>query len=161
MKDSDFLSKLKAEGKLELVEISEPIAKSYENKSRDCLQAATLVFNGGLYENAIGEAYYSMYNSLQSLFFRCGIKCENHGAASLLLKRLFCVNNLSLSFSKAKEERIDKQYYITTAQANPVTKESAQALINTASKFILDVSDYKRNLKLSQIEELRKRFDNL
>ena len=161
MESSSFLNKLKAEGKLELTEPTEPIADSYEKKSRDCLQAAKLLFNGELYENAIGEAYYSMYNAVQSLFFRCGIKCENHSATAILLKKLFSVDTIYQTFSKAKEERIDKQYYIISMQIKPVTKESAQALIRISDSFILEVNSYKRNLKIEEIDKFRKDFDKL
>jgi len=161
MKNADFLSKLKTEGKLELVEPTEPMAQSYDKKSKDCLLSAKLLFKANLFENSIGEAYYSIYNAVQSLFFLCGIKCENHSAAAILLKKLFQVNEIYTIFSKAKSERVDKQYYVTTTQISPVTKESAQDLINAAEKFILQMADYKNNLKLEEIKDVRKRFDKL
>ena len=157
----NFLDKLKKERKLELVEPSEEMALSYQQKARNCLQAARLVFNGELYENAVGETYYSMYNTVQSLFFKCGIKCENHSAAAILLKKLFNLDKIYKTFSNAKEERIDKQYYVTPAQNNPVTKNSAQALLTIASDFVLQIDDFKRNLKLSQIDEVRKKFEKI
>ena len=157
----NFLDKLKKERKLELVEPSEEMALSYQQKARNCLQAARLVFNGELYENAVGETYYSMYNTVQSLFFKCGIKCENHSAAAILLKKLFNLDKIYKTFSDAKEERIDKQYYVTPAQNNPVTKNSAQALLTIASDFVLQIDDFKRNLKLSQIDEVRKKFEKI
>ena len=161
MKSLSFLDKLKQEGKLELVEPSEPMAESYEKKSRDCLSAAKLVFNGELYENAIGDAYFSMFNAVQSLFFKCGIKCENHSAAAILLKKLFKAERIYATFSKAKEERIDKQYYTIQMQERPVTKESAQELISKAETFILEASSYRRNLKLKDISEIRKNFEKI
>lgn len=161
MKESDFLSKLKTESKLELVEPAEPIAQSYDKKSKDCLLSAKLLFKANLFENAIGEAYYSIYNAVQSLLFLCGIKCENHSAAAILLKKIFQVDKIYTIFLKAKSERIDKQYYVTTTQTSPVTKESAQDLISTAEKFILQIADYKNNLKLEKIKEIRTLFDKL
>jgi uncharacterized protein (UPF0332 family) len=161
MKSLSFFDKLKQEGKLELIEPSEPMAESYERKSRDCLTAAKLLFGGNLYENAIGEAYYSMYNAVQSLFFKCGIKCENHSAAALPLKKLYKTDKIFITFSEAKKERIDKQYYTTQMQERPVTKESAQALIRKAETFILEVGSYKRNLKLKEIDEIRKNFKSI
>ena len=146
---------------MELVEPSEEMALSYQQKARNCLQAARLVFNGELYENAVGETYYSMYNTVQSLFFKCGIECENHSAAAILLKKLFNLDKIYKTFSDAKEERIDKQYYVTPAQNNPVTKNSAQALLTIASDFVLQIDDFKRNLKLSQIDEVRKKFEKI
>ena len=122
---------------------------------------ARLLFNGSLYENSIGEAYYSMYNILQSLFFQCGIKCENHSAAALLLKHVFYNTKIYGSFSWAKGERIDKQYYTPPLQRKPVTKASAQLLMSTAEDFILHVNAYKSKLTLEDIKIIRTRFIKL
>ena len=102
-----------------------------------------------------------MYNAVQSLFFKCGIKCENHSAAAILLKSLFGLDKIYKAFSNAKEERIDKQYYVTPAQNSPATKNSAQALLTTASNFILEVEDFKLNLKIGQVPEIRRKFENI
>jgi len=85
MKNSDFLNKLKKEGKLELVETSEQISLSYEKKGVECREVANLAFVNGYFESAITQSYYSMYNNVLSLFFKCGIKCENHSAAAILV----------------------------------------------------------------------------
>ncbi|PIN89353.1 DNA-binding protein [Candidatus Pacearchaeota archaeon CG10_big_fil_rev_8_21_14_0_10_34_76] len=161
MKDLDFLTKLKNEKKLELLEPSESLAESYERKSRDCLISAKILMKNNLFENAIGEAYYSIYNSIQSLFFKCGIKCENHSASVLILKYIFQLDRLYSLSSKAKEERIDKQYYTITTQTNPATKESAQDLISIGEKFILEINDYKRNLKIKDINKIRGKFQEI
>mgnify|MGYP001563918970 CR=1 FL=1 len=84
-----FLDKLKKEGKLELVEPSEEMCSSYLEKSDNCLKSARLLFQNNLYENSISMAYYTMYNSLSALFFKIGIKCENHAGSILLFKKLF------------------------------------------------------------------------
>ena len=102
-----------------------------------------------------------MYNSLQSLFFWCGIKCENHSASAILLKDLFNLDKIHKTFSKAKKERIDKQYYVTSNQTNPVTRESCKEMISIAGKFILEVDAYKRKLKLKDIEKIRKRLEKI
>ena len=161
MKDLDFLNKLKIEHKLELIEPSESLAESYEKKSGNCLISAKILFKSTLFENAIGETYYSIYNSIQSLFFKCGIKCENHSGVALILKIVFHLREIYAIFSKAKEERIDKQYYTPAMQTNPATKESAQDLINLAERFTLSINDYKRNLKLEDINKIRAEFKEL
>ncbi len=84
MKKLDFLAKLKAEKSLQLVEPSEEIANSYLTKRDKCIQVAQLAYDAGIYENAVSEAYYSIYNSVLALFYKCGIKCENHSGAVLL-----------------------------------------------------------------------------
>jgi len=126
MKNLDFLSKLGREGRLELVESSEQISSSYEKKGTECQKVAKLAFDNGYYESAITQSYYSIYNNVLSLFFKCGIKCENHSASAILLKEFFSQKELGSIFSKAKEERIDKQYYVTPSQSSPATRESAK-----------------------------------
>ena len=94
MKKLNFLDKLKKEKKLELVDESKEISDSYILKSDNCLRSAKVLFKEKLYENAVSEAYYAMYNSVLSLFFRCGIKCENHTASIILLDKLFHLNDV-------------------------------------------------------------------
>ena len=161
MKNSDFLNKLKKEGKLELVEGSEQMSLSYEKKGAECREVANLAYNHGYFESAITQSYYSMYNHVQSLFFKCGIKCENHSASALLLKDFFNQSELYLIFSKAKEERIDKQYYITPSQNNPATKESAKEMIGISMKFSPQITAFKNNLKLEEIKKIRDKISDI
>ena len=152
MKNLNFLNKLKKEGKLELVEGSENVALSYEKKSAECREVANLAYTHGYFESAITQSYYSMYNNVQSLFFKCGIKCENHSGTAILLNEFFNQKELYTVFSKAKEERIDKQYYITPTQNNPATKESAKEVIGIAMGFNPKIIAFKNNLKIEEIK---------
>ena len=155
MKSLNFLNKLGKEGKLGIVESSEQMSLSYEKKGVECREVANLAFNNGYFESAITQSYYSMYNNVLSLFFKCGIKCENHSAAAILLKEFFNQKDLSLIFSKAKEERIDKQYYITPSQNNPATNESAKEMISISMGFNPQITAFKNNLKLEEIKKIR------
>jgi uncharacterized protein (UPF0332 family) len=65
----NFLAKLKKEGSLVLVEPSEEISESLLIKSNKCLRVAQLAYDAGIYENAVSEAYYAIYNTVMSLFF--------------------------------------------------------------------------------------------
>ena len=112
MKKQIFLNKLKKESKLELVEPSEEMVLSYLQKAENCIKSSKILFQNRLYENATSEAYYCMYNSLLALLFKTGIKSENHSASIIMLKELFRENALYKIISLAKEERIDKQYYV-------------------------------------------------
>src|SRR3989344_9483880 len=155
MKSSDFLNKLKKEGKLEVVEISEQMALSYEKKGAECREVANLAYNNGYFESAITQSYYSMYNNIQSLFFKCGIKCENHSGTAILLKEFFNQRDLYIIFSKAKEERIDKQYYVVPSQNNPATKGSAKEMISIAMKFNPKITAFKNNVKIEEINKIK------
>tara|TARA_Y100000031_G_C7984042_1_gene276083 strand:+ start:28 stop:510 length:483 start_codon:yes stop_codon:yes gene_type:complete len=159
MKKNNFLSKLKQEEKLELVEPSEEVCESYLEKSANCLKSAKLLLQNNLYENSIGMSYYSMYNLLIALLFRVGIKCENHAGSFLLLKLLFDKEDLFKSISDAKKERIDKQYYVTT-EKDEMTKESAQELLNHAEDFIVKMKLIVKNLNNEYIDEVREKLDD-
>ncbi len=124
MKKSDFFSRLQEEGKLQLVPPSEDIMTSYLKKSDSHLISAKLLLENVRLEESVSLTYYSMYYMLLSLFFRAGIKCENHSAAIILLKELFNIDNSLISY--AKKERIDKQYYVDFK----IMKEEVEELIS-------------------------------
>ena len=94
-------------------------------KAESNLISARLLLDNDLFEQSVSMAYYSMYYSVLALFFATGIKCENHTAAIILLKKVFSIDNTDLEH--AKTERIDKQYYVTSA---PV-RDDVVALIQT------------------------------
>lgn len=160
MKKNNFLNKLKIEGKLELVEPNEEVCESYLEKSDNCLASAKLLLNNELYENSVSMSYYAMYNSLIALLFRTGIKCENHAASILLLKLLFDKKELFKLISDAKEERIDKQYYVTT-EKDELTKESTQELLLNAESFVVRMKLIIKNLNNEYTEEIREKFGTL
>ncbi len=161
MKKSDFLAKLKTEESLKLVEPSEEISKSYLTKSDKCMQVANLAYNAGIYENAVSEAYYSIYNSVLSLFYKCGIKCENHSGAVILIRKLFHLEELYNIFSEFKKDRIDNQYYIPIIGTEPINKEKCNERIKTAQKFNAKIISYSDNLKIKEINIIRKSFDEI
>lgn len=161
MKKSNFLAKLKRENSLKLVEASEEISQSYLTKSDKCIKVAKLAYDAGIYENAVSEAYYSIYNSVMSLFFKCGIKCENHSASVILIKELFNLNDLYLIFSEFKKDRIDKQYYVVEIGTETINKEKCAEKINIAKEFNVKLLAYIENLKLNEINKLRKQFEEI
>jgi uncharacterized protein (UPF0332 family) len=161
MKKLSFLDKLKNENKLKLVEPSEEMCSSYLEKSDNCLKSARLLFQNNLYENSISLAYYTMYNSLSALFFKIGIKCENHAGSILLFKKLFARIDLFKIISFAKEERIDKQYYITSKTNFVLTKESALEMIKKAEDFLIQIKLIIKNIRNEEIENLRKKFKHI
>jgi len=161
MKKPSFLNKLKNEDKLKLVEPSEEMCSSYLEKSDNCLKSARLLFQNNLYENSISLAYYAMYNSLSALFFKIGIKCENHAGSILLFKKLFRRIDLFKIISFAKEERIDKQYYITSKTNFVLTKESALEMIKKAEDFLIQIKLIIKNIRNEEVENLRKKFKHI
>ncbi|MBU2634410.1 MAG: HEPN domain-containing protein [Nanoarchaeota archaeon] len=160
MKKSNFLSKLKQEEKLEIIEPSEEISKSYLIKSDKCIKVAKLAYDANIYENAVSEAYYSIYNTVQSLFFKCGIKCENHSGAVLLTKDLFNLEKMYLTFSEFKKDRIDNQYCVQN-NTEPIHKEKCDERIKTAQKFNVELRTYLGKLKVQEINNIRTKFQEI
>jgi len=157
MKKSDFLSELKEDGKLKLVEPSKEIRESYLEKADNCLKSARLLLKNDLYENSISMSYYTMYNSLTALLFRAGIKCESHSASIILLKKLFERPDLFKIISFAKKERIDKQYYVDFT----LTEESVQDLLKKAENFLIEIKLMIKNIKNEDIHLVRNGFNKL
>lgn len=137
MKKVNFLNKLRKKGKLKLIEPSEEIKESYIGKADNCLRSAKILLQNDLYENSVAEAYYAMYNCLLALLYNVGIKSENHSASIILLKRLFNEKNLFGLISSAKEERIDKQYYVESEQKYKVTRDSSSSMISKTEDFMV------------------------
>ncbi len=155
MKNTAFLHRLHKEGKLNLIEPSNEIAHSYLQKSSKSLISAKTLLGIGNLEDSISLSYYSMYHSLTALLFKTGIKCENHTGAIILLKEVFNINNESLS--KAKSERIDKQYYVDFS----VSAEEAKQGIKTAEEFIAKLNEFMDKINMQDIENYRHNAENL
>lgn len=155
MKKETFLSKLKKEGKIELVEPSEEIKESYLNKSESNLESAKILLESGKLEESVSLAYYSMYNSLISLLFKTGIKSENHSASIILLKKLFNINNSEIN--SAKRERVDKQYYVDFE----ITKAQVKDVIRQAERFNGEIIDFISKMTNEIVTQLREEFQKL
>jgi uncharacterized protein (UPF0332 family) len=156
-----FLTKLKQEGTLELVEPSRNISQAYHIKAQNCLRAAKILSKERLYENAVSQGYYAMYNAIQSCLFLSGIKCENHTASILLLNYLFGKSDLQRTIAKAKQERIDKDYYMTGAQNEPITAEIAMRMIKDAEHVITSLQLLKEGLDEKSISKAREKIMKL
>ncbi len=149
MKRADFLRKLRDEGKLREVEPSAEIAEAYLQKSDKSLVSAKALLDIGNFEDSVAMAYYAMYHCLVALLFRTGIKCENHSAAIILLQDVFGID--SSQISKAKSERVDKQYYVDFSISQKETRDA----IRIAEEFKADLKDFIDRLNSEKIKEYR------
>ena len=161
MKKQSFLSKLKKEGKLEMVEPSEEICRSYIEKADNCLKSAKLLLQHNLYENSVSMSYYAMHNQLTALLFKCGIKCKNHAASIILFRKLFGRVDLFKIISFAKEERIDKQYYVTSEKNFVLTKEAGEDMARKAEDFLVKMKLLMAELRNTNITNVREKFKTL
>jgi len=101
------------------------------------------------------------HNSLLSLLFKIGIKSENHSASIILFNKLFDYKELHKVALWAKEERIDKQYYVETQQNIKVTRESCNKMITKAEDFLLKIRVIINELNNEKIDLIRKSFEEL
>ena len=143
MKKHAFLTELYAGKKIQVVNPSEDMKVSYLRKSESYLQSAKLLRDNEHFEEAVSMAYYSMYYSVMALFFRAGIKCENHSAAILLLQEVFGIDNTDIS--TLMRERIDKQNYVDTV----TTIQDVEDLIRKAESFNAKIFDRARRCSSS------------
>ena len=155
MTKQGFLKRLFKDNALQLVAPNAEVKAAYLKKSESYLASARLLQDNERFEESVSLAYYSMYYSVLALFFAAGIKCENHTAAIILLDVLFGIDNSAIA--SAKSERIDKQYYVTTA---PV-RNDVVALIRTAEAFNAELLDAIDRLTNKKIESVRKKLTEL
>lgn len=147
--------KLNNEEKLKEVEPSENIKTAYIQRSNESLSSAKALLQIGNLKDSVALSYYSMYHCLLAALFRIGIKCENHSASIILLKEVFEIDNTKIS--KAKSERVDKQYYVDFE----VNKEEAEESIKIAEEFINKLSNVIAKLNEAAIKKYHKKAADL
>ncbi|MFH1066127.1 MAG: HEPN domain-containing protein [Nanoarchaeota archaeon] len=152
MKKANFLAKLFKQKTLQLVEPSLEMKDSYLMKSESSLISSKILLQNNRLEESVGLAYYSMYHSITALLFRVGIKCENHAAAIILLRRLFNIDNSEIKL--AKTERIDKQYYVSFS----ITLNEVEDMIKLAEKFNKMILDFISRINSNEVLNYRIKF---
>jgi len=138
-----------------MVEPSIEMKEAYQRKSGSFMVSSSILLENNRLEEAVSMAYYSMYYMVIALFFRTGIKCENHSAAAIILEELYGIDNTPME--RAKEERIDKQYYVDIL----VTREDVEELIDLAEDFNAEIMDFTERLKIRDIDKLRSQFSGM
>ena len=152
---TNFLIKLKKEGKIELVEPSEEMKQSYILKSDSNLSSSKILLGNNKLEESVGLAYYSMYHLLTALLFKTGIKSENHSASIILLKELFGLDNKDIF--EAKTERIDKQYYVDFV----ITRLEVENTIKKAEIFNNKMIDFISKINNKDIQNYRNKLKEI
>lgn len=150
---NSFIKKLVEEGKIKLVEPSEDISSSYLQKSDKSLVSSKTLLEIGNLDDAIALTYYSMYYCTLGLFFKCGIKSENHSGTIILLKEVFDIDNSDLE--QAKKDRVDKQYYVDFE----ATKSEVKDAITIAEEFNASIRANIELISSKDITEYRLRFE--
>ena len=155
MKKINFLIKLTKEEKLHAVDPSDEVKEAYLQRSNESLSSAKALLKIGNLKDAVALTYYSMYHCLLAALFKIGVKCENHAASIILLKEVFEIDNSKIS--KAKSERIDKQYYVDFS----VNLEETNNSIKIAEEFIASMNDFIATLTEQKIKEYHRKAASL
>jgi uncharacterized protein (UPF0332 family) len=100
-------------------------------------------------------AYYARYFSLYALLMKIGVKSEIHdctiNVAKLLSKNGILNPRLIDDVKKAKQTRIDLQYYVEKELAQTDIKNNVEA----SRKFVLELEQAIENIKPEQINNIR------
>jgi uncharacterized protein (UPF0332 family) len=155
MRKTGFFTRLYEEGTLQLVEPSEEVKAAYLKKSESHLMSAKILLDHDKLEESVSTTYYSMYYMTLALFFRAGIKCENHSATIILLNKIFNIDNSEIS--TAKRERVNKQYFVDFS----IIREEVEELIETAEAFNSKILDFTEKLNSENIAGFRKKMERL
>lgn len=155
MGNIEFLKKKFIEEKIKFNELSNDISLAYISNSDDEIKASKIMLKQGLYKQSIIHSYYSMYMILQSLLFKCGIKCEDHNASIVILNEIFEKDIYQIN--RLKKERIDVQYYIT----KDIDKEFTKELLVIAEEFVLDFKCFIDEMTEKSVLDFRTRLKNI
>ena len=150
-----LLIKLTKKGKIRLIEPNNNIKKSYMEKSESNLISSKILLKNDRLEESVSLTYYSMYNLVLALLFSVGIKCENHSAVAIMLKKVFDLDNSILI--QAKKERIDKQYYTDFH----ITAIEVEEGIVSAENFNRNLRAFILNLNNQRIDVYREKFEEI
>ena len=100
-------------------------------------------------------AYYARYFALYALLMKMGIKSEIHDCtinlAKLLSKNGILPPSLAQDIAKAKQTRIDTQYYDSQEQNPKTIKRQVEA----ARQFVLETEKVIENITPEQINNVR------
>jgi len=147
-----LIIKLYKSQKVSLVEPNSIVSEAYAKKSKSNIISARILLDNNHLEESVALVYYSMYNLVQSLFFRAGIKSENHTASLYLLKEIFDIDNKSIIY--AKEERVDKQYYTDFK----ITKQEVLDSLKTGEDFNNLLFDFISRINSKDIKKYQDKF---
>jgi len=149
---NSLIKKLVAKGTIKLTEASNEICESYLKKSDKSLLSSKTLLTIDNFDDATALTYYSMYYSVLGLFFKCGIKSENHAGTIILLKEIFDIDNTKIQNSK--KERVDKQYYVEFK----ATKSEVDEGIKIAEEFNSIIKENIDKISLNEISKIRELF---
>lgn len=97
-----------------------------------------------------------MYNITQALLMKAGILCKNHAMTITVLKTVLEQQDASEKLKNAKQERIDKQYYI---QDEDSIRQDSEKLLLEAEELVIHIRTNIGRMKQAQVEKIQEQFN--
>lgn len=144
-----------------IVEPNEDLAKAYLKKTINALNTMTAALKIRETDWIVTTAYYARYFALYSLLTKIGVKSEIHDCTITLggyLSDNGVLNkNLIDDIEKAKQTRVDMQYYVVKEFNVKEIKNN----VESARKFVLETEKELGNLTEQQIHSIREQLKKL
>ena len=158
MRDDNLAWCFKQKHGIRIVEPNEDLAKAYLKKATSALNTMTAALKIQETDWIVTTPYYARYFALYSLLMKIGVKSEIHDC-TIRIGRYISENgilnkNLIDDIEKAKQTRVDMQYYVVKEFSVRETKNN----VESARKFVLDLEKESINLKAEQIENIRQQL---
>ncbi|MCW4003634.1 MAG: HEPN domain-containing protein [Candidatus Bathyarchaeota archaeon] len=140
---------------MRLTEPNPNLAKAYLKKAISALNTMTAALQIKETDWTATTAYYARYFALYALLMKIGVKSEIHdctiNTAKLLAKNKILNPHLITDITKAKQTRIDTQYYVTKELTQTDIKNNTEK----ARKFVLQLEQTIENITQQQINTIR------
>ncbi len=160
MKDNDLSWCFKQKHGIRIIEPNENLTKAYLKKAISALNTMTAALQIKETDWIVTTAYYARYFALYALLMKIGVKSEIHDC-TISLGRYLSENgilNKSLidDIEKAKQTRVDTQYYV----AREFSVKAIKSNVDSARKCVLEVEKVIGNLSTDQIDNVRELLKN-
>jgi len=131
------------------------LTKVYLKKAISALNTMTAALQIKETDWTATTAYYARYFALYALLMKIGVKSEIHdctiNVAKLLSNNGILNSSLIDDIAKAKQTRIDTQYYVAKELNQKDTKNNAEG----ARKFVLELEQTIENITPEQVDSVR------
>ena len=161
MSDENLVWCLKQKRGIRIIEPNPNLAKAYLKKAISALNTMSAAYKIKETDWILTTAYYARYFALYALLMKIGIKSEIHDCtiniAKLLSNNGILTPSLIEDIAKAKQTRIDTQYYVEKEQSPKTIQRNLEA----ARFFVLETEKTIDNITTEQISNIRVQLKKL
>ncbi len=158
MSDENLVWCIKQKRGIRIIEPNPNLAKAYLQKAISALNTMTAAAKINETDWILTTAYYARYFALYALLVKIGVKSEIHDCtisiAKLLANNGILNNALVGDLARAKQTRVDTQYYVQTQQSTRAVKTNIEA----ARRFVLETEKAIDKLTIEQVNAVREQL---